>query len=189
MSHINNNCNKKNDTLLFFYKVCSILVFNFCIFITAYNIKLICISKFLKNKNISFHLLYYIVIFFFICLYIFYLFIYFQILQLRQRRDSIPIKLRNQYNLLKKECRRALNKWWNEKTKEAEKLAEINMKLSRGGFLLKSLKSIGRSRHIQYQSLLNSDGATKISTSKQKLQRWHQYFTKLINVDTKLTML
>ena len=72
------------------------------------------------------------------------------------------------------------------KTKEAEKLAEINMKLGRGGSLLKSLKSIGRSRHIQYQSLLNSDGATKISTPKQKFQRWHQYFIKLINVDTKI---
>ena len=113
-----------------------------------------------------------------------------QILQLRQRVDSIPIKLRNQYNLLKKEtkkeCRRALNKWWDEKTKEAEKLAEINMKLGRGGSLLKSLKSIGRSRHIQYQSLLNSDGATKILTPTQKLERWHQYFLKLINVDTKI---
>ena len=60
------------------------------------------------------------------------------------------------------------------------------MKLGRGGSLLKSLKSIGRSRHIQYQSLLNSDGATKISTPKQKSQRWHQYFTKLITVDTKI---
>ena len=115
---------------------------------------------------------------------------HFQILQLRQKGDSIPIKLRNQYNLLKKEtkkeCRRALNKWWDKKTKEAEKLAEINMKLGRGDSLLKSLKSIGRSRHIQYQSLLKSDGATNISTPKQKLQRWHQYFTKLINVDTKI---
>ena len=79
-----------------------------------------------------------------------------------------------------------MNKWWDEKTKEAEKLAEINMKLDRSGSLLKSLKSIGRSRHIQYQSLLDSSGATKISTTKQKLQRWHQYFTKLINVDTKI---
>ena len=79
-----------------------------------------------------------------------------------------------------------MNKRWDEKTKETEKLAEIIMKLGRGGSLLKSLKSIGRSRHIQYQSLLNSNGATKISTQKQKLQRWQQFFAKLINVDTKI---
>ena len=85
-----------------------------------------------------------------------------------QKGESIPSKLKNQYTTVKKEtkneCRRALNKWWEEKTKEAEDKSEINMKLGRSGSLLKTLKLIDKSRHNQHQYLLSSDGSTKHQT-------------------------
>ena len=95
--------------------------------------------------------------------------LHFQITQLLQKGESISSKLKNQYTTVKKEtkneCRRALNKWWEEKTKKAEDTSEINMKLGRGGSLLKTLKLIGKSRHNQHQYLLSSDGSTKIVTT------------------------
>ena len=112
--------------------------------------------------------------------------LHFQITQLLQKGESIPSKLKNQYTTVKKktknECRRALNMWWEEKTKEAK----ISMKLGKGGSLLKTLKLIGKSRHNQHPLFINSDGSTKIVTTTQKLQRWHEHFMNLINVDTEI---
>ena len=93
--------------------------------------------------------------------------LHFQITQFLQKGESIPSKLKNQYTTVKKEtkneCRRALNKWWEEKTKEAEDTSEINMKLGRGGSLFKTLKLIDKSRHNQHQYLSSSNGSTKIA--------------------------
>ena len=57
---------------------------------------------------------------------------------------KIPLSLKNNYNLVKKEaknaCRKALNDWWEEKAKEEDLQAEQNIKNGRGGSILKSLK-------------------------------------------------
>ena len=58
-------------------------------------------------------------------------------MQLRQRGDANQTQ-KSVYCVkkeTKKECREALNKWWEEKTEKAEKIAKINMKLGQGGSL------------------------------------------------------
>ena len=71
--------------------------------------------------------------------------LYLKILNLKQRGESIPLNLTNNYNFVKKEaknaCRKALNDWWEEKAKEADLQAEQNIKNG-----LKSLKITKQSK-------------------------------------------
>ena len=106
--------------------------------------------------------------------------LYLKILNLKQRGMSIPLSLKNNYNLIKKEaknaCRKVLNDWWKEKAKEADLQAEQNIKNGCDGSILKALKITKQSKIKYVHGILDADNKTKLIESSSKIKRWKSYF-------------
>ena len=101
--------------------------------------------------------------------------LYLKILNLKQRGKSIPLSLKNNYNLVKKEaknaCRKALNDWWEKKAKKADLQAEQNIKNGRCGSILISLKITKQSKIKYVHGIIDADNKTKLIESLSKMKR------------------
>ena len=116
--------------------------------------------------------------------------LYLKILNLKQRGESIPLSLKNNYNLVKKKAknsyRKALNAWWEEKAKEADLQAKQNIKNGRGGSILKFLKITKQSKIKYVHEILDADNKTKLIESSSKIKRWKSYFETNANANSTL---
>ena len=113
---------------------------------------------------------------------------YQKIMQHKQKNQSVPLFLKPQYVIIKRKCKKAcklaLNSWWEQKSKETEDDYEMSLKQGKGGFLIKNLKSITKSRGYRCLKILTKDGTTRLTTTKSKLKRWCEHFKEVTNINT-----
>ena len=86
------------------------------------------------------------------------------------------LKVRHQH--LKAQSRKVADEvretWWEAKTEEAEKLHEAAVRHGRGGSLLKDLRLIHWGQKLgSSTAVLATGGRSKLSSTVEKLERWH----------------
>ena len=109
-------------------------------------------------------------------------------MQHKQKNQSVPLFLKSQYVIIKRKCKKAcklaLNSWWEQKSKKAEDDYEMSLKQGKGGFLIKNLKTLTKSRGYRCLKILAKDGTTRLTTTKSKLKRWCEHFKEVTNINT-----
>ena len=99
--------------------------------------------------------------------------------------------LKVRYQHLKAQSRKVTDEareaWWEAKAEEAEKLHEAAVRHGRGGSLLKDLRLIQWGQKIGSSTiLLAKDGRSKLSSTVEKLEQWHQHFEEVCDVSTEV---
>ena len=90
--------------------------------------------------------------------------------------------------LAKKTAESARNAWWESKAEEAVRMYEKAVKQGRGGSLLKELRLLQRSQGSSSNTVLRAaDGKGRITSTKEKLERWRQHFEQVTNVVSEVT--
>lgn len=75
--------------------------------------------------------------------------------------------------------------WWKAKAEDTEKLQEDTVTQGRGGSLLQHLKLLqGRQKLKASRALLAADGRSKLSSTVEKFETWHEHFNEVCNVCT-----
>ena len=87
--------------------------------------------------------------------------------------------------LANKTAESARNTWWETK---AERMYEKAVKQGRCGSLLKELRLLQRSQGLLSNTVLRAaDGKGRITSTKEKLERWRQHFEQVTNVVSDVT--
>jgi hypothetical protein len=80
---------------------------------------------------------------------------------------------------------KAKNVWWEEQVKEIEAKYEMAVKSGRGGSLLKGLKHLRLAQKSKSSSALKTaDGQSRLVKTQDKLERWRQHFSTVLNVQS-----
>jgi len=99
-------------------------------------------------------------------------------------------ELKEAYQVLKVQSRKCADKareeWWEAKAVEAEELHEAAVRKGHGGSLVKDLKLLKDKQKLNAcTSLLSSEG-TLLSSTNDKIKRWHDYFALLNSVSVRI---
>ena len=90
--------------------------------------------------------------------------------------------------LAKKTAESARNAWCEPKAEEAERMYEKVVKQGRCGSLLKELGLLQGSHGSLSNTVLRAaDGKGRITSTKEKLERWWQHFEQVTNVVSEVT--
>ena len=105
------------------------------------------------------------------------------------KKNTDNHQAREEYTKLKKQtCRaveKAKNAWWEEQVKEIEAKYEMAVKSGRGGSLLKALKHLRLDQKSKSSSALKTaDGQGRLVKTQDKLERWRQHFSTVLNVQS-----
>ena len=80
---------------------------------------------------------------------------------------------------------KAKNAWLEEQVKEIEAKYEMAVKSGRGGSLLKELKHLRLDQKSKSNSALKTaDGQGRLVKTQDKLERWRQHFSTVLNVQS-----
>ena len=87
-------------------------------------------------------------------------------------------------DLSRKCADKARDEWWEAKAVEAEEMHERAIKNGSGGSLVRDLKLLKNKQNLKTNTALASSNQTLLTSTTDKLDRWHGYFSQLSNVST-----